>query len=117
MGNKHVFVPLYQIQLTPEMRERIGQEHRAWQDNEIATFVTGFRDLSTIITLKDGKSCSLCSLLLSIPNQPNSMRKAIFHGVDRRPEFTEWIALKYHRDDAEAFKKRTPGIAYELAYW
>lgn len=114
-GVKLVFVPLYQIQLTPEIREQIGQEQRAWQDSEVACFVNGFRDLSTLLHLKDGTRCSLRYLLLRIPNDPNSTRKALFHGVDRRPESAEWIALKYHRDDATIFKTKAPGIAYELA--
>ena len=114
-GNKLVFVPLYQIQLTPEMRDQIGQEQRSWQDNEVACFVNGFRDVSTILTLRDGSKCSLRSLLMRLPNNPGSIRKALFHGVDRRPESTEWLALKYHRDDETFFKQRAPGIAYELA--
>ena len=114
-GVKLVFIPLYQIQLTPEIREQIGQEQRAWQDNEVACFVNGFKDLATPLTLKDGKRCTLRALLLRIPNNPNCLRKALFHGVDRRPESAEWIALKYHRDDAAIFKTRAPGIAYELA--
>ena len=61
-GVKLLFVPLYHIQLTPEVREQIGQEQRAWQDNEVACFVNGFRDLSSVITLKDGKRCTLRSL-------------------------------------------------------
>ena len=112
---KLVFMPLYQIQLTQEMRERIGQEQRAWQDNEVAIFVQGFQDLATIVTLKDETKCSLRSLLLRIPNQPMNSRKALFHGIDRRPESTEWIAMKYNRADADIFKKRAPGLAYELA--
>ena len=27
----------------------------------------------------------------------------------------EWIALKYHRNDATIFKMRAPGITFELA--
>ena len=115
LGIPLLFVPLYQIQLTPEIREQIGQEQRAWQDNEVACFVNGFRDLSTALTLKDGKKCTLRSLLLRVPNIPGGTRKALFHGVDRRPESSEWIALKYHRDDAVIFKQRAPSIAYELA--
>ena len=114
-GHKLVFVPLYQIQLTPEMRERIGQEQRAWQDNEVACFVSGFRDLSTVLNLKDGSRCSLRSLILRLPNHPSSSRRAMFHGVDRRPESKEWIAVKYHRDDEAIFKQKAPSIAYDLA--
>ena len=114
-GIKLLFIPLYQIQLTPEMREKIGQEQRAWQDNEIACFVKGFCGLSMSLTLKDGSKCSLRSLLLRLPNNPNCARKTLFHGVDRRPESDEWITLKYSRDDDACFKKRAPGIAFELA--
>ena len=114
-GVKLFFIPLYQIQLTPEIREQIGQEQRAFQDNEVACFVNGFRDLFTQLTLKDGKRCTLRSLLLRVPNHTSSTRKALFHGVDRRPESVDWIALKYHRDDAAIFKTKTPGIAFELA--
>lgn len=110
-----LFVPLYQIQLTPEMRDRIGQEQRSWQDSEIACFVQGFKDLSTVLTLKDGSKCTLRSLLLRFPNHHSSIRPALFHGVDRRPESVDWITLKYHRDDNEIFKRKAPGIAYELA--
>mmetsp|Transcript_28026 Transcript_28026/g.40116 ORF Transcript_28026/g.40116 Transcript_28026/m.40116 type:complete len:732 (-) Transcript_28026:478-2673(-) len=115
IGAPLLFIPLYQIQLTPEIREQIGQEQRAWQDNEIACFVNGFRDLSTMITLKDGTNCTLRSLILRIPNHQRSPRKALFHGVDRRPESTEWLALKYHRDDETVFKAKAPSIAYTLA--
>jgi len=115
MGAKMLFVPLYQIQLTQEMRDQIGQEQRTWQDNEIAIFVQGFKDLSTVLTLRDGTKCSLRSLLLRLPNNSQSIRKALFHGIDRRAESAEWIAMKYHRDDEAILKKRTPGIAYELA--
>ena len=115
MGAKMVFVPLYQIQLTQEMREQIGQEQRSWQDNEIAIFVQGFKDLSTTLTLRNGSKCSLRSLLLRLPNNPQSIRKALFHGIDRRAESNEWIAMKYHRDDEAILKRRTPGIAYEIA--
>jgi hypothetical protein len=115
MGATLLFIPLYQIQLTQEIREQIGQEQRAWQDSEIACFVNGFKDLSSIITLKDGTTCSLRSLILRLPNDSKCPRKALFHGVDRRPESEDWIAIKYHRDDEATFKKRAPGIAYELA--
>jgi hypothetical protein len=87
------------------MRERIGQEQQAWQDNAVAIFVQGFQDLSTIVTLKDNTKYSLRSLILRIPNQLMNTRKALFHGVDRRPESNDWIALKYNRADADIFKK------------
>jgi len=110
-----LFVPLYQIQLTQEMREQIGQEQRAWQDSEVACFVNGFQDLMTPITFRDGTKGSLRSLLLRFPNHTTSARRALFHGVDRRPESTDWITLKFHRDDEAFFKKKAPSIAYELA--
>ena len=65
--------------------------------------------------LHDGTKCSLRSLILRLPNNPQCLRKALFHGADRRPESEDWIAMKYHRDDEATFKKRAPSIAYELA--
>lgn len=112
---KLVFMPLYQIQLTPEMRERSGQEQQAWQDNEVAIFVQGFQDLTTIVTLKVDTKCSLHSLLLRIPNQPMNPQRALFQGINRCPESADWIAMKYNRADVDIFKKPAPSLAYELA--
>jgi hypothetical protein len=44
-GQKLVFFSLYQVQLTPEIRDQLGHEQRVWQDSEVAAFVQGFRDL------------------------------------------------------------------------
>ena len=81
-----LFVPTYQIQLTAEMRDQIGQEQRTWQDYEIACFVYGYQDLATPIKLRDDTVCTIRNLLFRLPNSPQSIRRTMFHGVDRRAE-------------------------------
>jgi len=117
MGVELVFVPTYQIQIDNEMRDKIGAEQRAWRDNEVACFVHGLKDLSTIVTVKDGSKRSIRSIILTIPaNDLPGSRRTLFHGVDRCTEKAPgWVYLKYRRDDAALFKQRAPGIAYEIA--
>mmetsp|Transcript_6102 Transcript_6102/g.8908 ORF Transcript_6102/g.8908 Transcript_6102/m.8908 type:complete len:167 (-) Transcript_6102:1236-1736(-) len=46
-GHKLWFIPTYQIEITDETREKIGQEQRSWRGDEMACYVQGFKDLST----------------------------------------------------------------------
>jgi len=116
MGHGLVFIPTYQIQITNEMRDKIGYKQRAWRDNEVACFVHGFHDLSTPISLKNGSRLSIRSLLLQLPANDNLSKRTLFHGVDRCTEKSQgWIYVKYNREDSDLFKKQAPSIAYEIA--
>ena len=42
LGIKLKFVPTYQIQISDEVREKIGYEQRKFRDSEVAIFVHGF---------------------------------------------------------------------------
>ena len=116
MGVMLLFVPTYQIQLTEDVREKIGCEQRKFQDSEIVCFVHGFRDLNTQVKLHDGSTVSIRSILYSLPTQVSSSpRRLLFHGADRCPQQDRWIYLKYNREDAAIFKRRMPRLAYDIA--
>ena len=109
------FIPTYQIEITDEVREKIGQEQRNWRANEVACFVHGFNDLSTRILLTDKSTCTIRNLLYRfLSNDSGSPRKTLFHGVDRCMVHEGWIYVKYHKDDAGIFKRRAKYLASEI---
>ena len=102
LGHFLWFKPTYQIEITYEIRERIGQEQRSWRSAEVACYVYGFQDISTGV--------------FSFPNgDPNSIRRTLFHGVDRDPRKHDWIFVKYHQEDSKLFRRRARRLAHDLA--
>ena len=115
MGVPLWFIPTYQIDISDETREKIGQEQRTWRSNEAACFVQGFKDLSTIVTLSDGAQCSIRNLLLRFPTGTQGHpRRTLFHSVDRDEIHEGWIIVTYHKDDTTLFKRRSSNLAYEI---
>ena len=109
------FVPTYQIEITDEVRERIGQEQRSWRGEEVACFVTGFHDLSTRVKLRDGSTSTIRNLLYCFPtNDPTCPRKTLIHGIDRCPIHAGWIYIKYNRADAHIFRRRAKHLASDI---
>jgi hypothetical protein len=101
MGHKLWFIPTYQIEITDEVREKIGQEQRNWRGNEMACFVTGFHDLSTSVLLANGSKSTIRSLIFRFAtNDSKCPRKTLFHGADRCAVHEGWIYLKYNKEDA-----------------
>ena len=115
MGVMLWFVPTYQVEITEEVREKIVQEQRKWRGDEIASFVTGFHDLSTSVLLRTGARTTIRGLLFRfLTNDSNCPRKTLFHGADRCQVHEGWIYLKYHRDDAGIFRRRASCSAREI---
>jgi len=115
-GHKLWFIPTYQIDISDEIREKIGQEQRSWRSAEVACYIYGFQDLSSMIRLKSGLQTTIRNLLLSFPNgDPTSGRRTLFHGVDRDSRKPEWIFVKYNIADSDLFRRRARKLAYDLA--
>ena len=114
-GNKMWFFPTYQIDITEEIREKIGQEQRTWRGNEMACFVQGFHDVSRVVKLADGSSQTIRNILFRFPSGIRGHpRRTLFHGVDKDPVHDGWIILRYHRDDASLFRQRSSNLAFEI---
>lgn len=114
-GNIMWFLPTYQLEITEEIREKIGQEQRAWRGSEMACFVQGFQDPSKVVKLADGTLQTIRNLLFLFPSGiKGHPRKTLFHGVDKDPVHDGWIILRYNKDDAALFRQRSPNLAFEI---
>ena len=114
-GNIMWFIPTYQLDITEEIREKIGQEQRAWRGSEMACFVQGFRDPSTVVKLADGTIQTIRNLIFRFPSGlQGHPRKTLFHGVDKDPVHDGWLILRYNKDDANLFRQRSSNLAYEI---
>jgi len=77
--------------------------HEKYLGNEDCTAIFGFRDLYTIVTLKNGTSLTLRMLLKSIPSAPGVTKSRMFQIID--PNATQMcIIATFQKADHEIIK-------------